>query len=127
MQHCAPDIEAMIVGVLHDTVEDTYVTEELLLHEGFSVQIVDAVHLLTRRPEDTYKQFVERLSHNALARYVKIKDLEDNMSKERNPPPLSQESERRLLKYRKAHAFLYSIRTDEAQGPACRHDLRAGG
>jgi (p)ppGpp synthase/HD superfamily hydrolase len=116
MQHCAPDLDAMIVGVLHDTIEDTFVTEELLLEKGLAPHLVDAIHLLTRRPEDTYKEFVERLAHNRIARRVKIKDLEDNMSKERNPPPVSEKIAKRLLKYRRAHAYLYSVIMDETSG-----------
>lgn len=116
MQHCAPDLDAMIVGVLHDTIEDTFVTEELLLEKGLPQRLVDAIHLLTRRPEDTYKEFIERLAPNRLARRVKIKDLEDNMSKERNPPPVSEQVARRLLKYRRAHAYLYSVTLDEVKG-----------
>lgn len=116
MQHCAPDTDAMIVGVLHDTIEDTFVTEELLLEMGTPVHIVDAIHLLTRREEDTYKEFVERIAKNPLARKVKIKDLEDNMSKERNPPPVSDKVARRLLKYRRAHAYLYAATVDETNG-----------
>jgi hypothetical protein len=115
MQHCAPDHDAMIVGVLHDTLEDTFVTEELLLEKGLPVHLVEAVHALTRRDGETYREFVERVAKNSLARRVKIKDLEDNMSKERNPPPVDEKTARRLLKYRRAHAFLYSTILDEVK------------
>lgn len=116
MQHSYPDQEAMIVAVLHDTVEDTFVTEEELLARGCPVHLVEAIHLLTRREGDTYKQFIERLAGNPLARKVKIKDLEDNMSKERNPPPVDEKTARRLLKYRRAHAYLYAAMLDEVKG-----------
>lgn len=115
MQHCGPDHDAMIVGVLHDTIEDTFVTEELLLDKGFSVEVVEAVYALTRRDGETYKEFIRRVATNPMARRVKIKDLEDNMSKERNMPPVDEKTARRLHKYRLAHAFLYAVISDEAQ------------
>lgn len=116
MQHCGPDLDAMIVGILHDTVEDTFVTEELLLEKGCPVHIVDAIHLLTRRDGDSYREFIERLAKNPLARRVKIKDLEDNMSPERNLTPISEKVAQRLLKYRHAHAYLYSTILDDFKG-----------
>lgn len=113
MMHSGPDHEHMIVAVLHDTLEDTFVTEEMLLEKGLSLHLVEAIEALTRRDGETYREFIERAAKNPIARKVKIKDLEDNMSKERNMPPLDEKTERRLLKYRKAHAYLYSTLTDE--------------
>ena len=43
----------MIAAVLHDTVEDSDVTFELLEQEGFSAEIVDAVRCLTRRDDES--------------------------------------------------------------------------
>ncbi len=71
--------QAQIVGVLHDLVEDTSYTLDDLRAMGYTEPIVQAVDGLTRRPDETYEQFVERASANPLARRVKRADLEDNM------------------------------------------------
>src|SRR5438309_472828 len=68
-----------IAGVLHDIVEDTPYTLEMLRDMGYPEEVLEALDCLTRRPEETYEQFVDRLKPNALARRVKIADLEDNM------------------------------------------------
>lgn len=71
---------ARIVAVLHDVVEDSAAwTIERLREEGFAEDVVEAVDRLTRREGETYEAFVERAGGNALARRVKLADLEDNM------------------------------------------------
>lgn len=116
MQHCAPDHDAMMVAILHDTLEDTNVTSRQLLDAGMSAELVAAVFALTRQEGESYREFVERCAKNPLARRVKIKDLEDNMSPDRNPTPIQEKTALRLMKYRKAHAYLYSTILDEERG-----------
>jgi len=74
---------AMIAAVLHDVVEDSDWTLEQLRGEGFSEEILQAVDCLTRRDGETYEEFVARAQANAIARQVKIADLEDNMNVKR--------------------------------------------
>ncbi len=81
---CATD-EERIVALLHDTVEDTSVTPESLLAEGFPQHIVDAVLSVTRREGETYEDFVARAALNPVGRQVKLHDLEDNMDITRLP------------------------------------------
>lgn len=71
--------QAKIVGLLHDTVEDTYVTTQLLNNMGFEKDVVDAVVALNRRANESYAEFIVRVSQNVIAKEVKIADLEDNM------------------------------------------------
>lgn len=52
--------EEKIVALLHDTIEDTSVTAEYLLEQGFPRTIVDAVLGVTRRDDETYEEFVRR-------------------------------------------------------------------
>jgi (p)ppGpp synthase/HD superfamily hydrolase len=72
---------AAIVALLHDTLEDTTVTEEALLAIGFSTRIVHDVLALTRRPDEEYMHYIGRLieygSDDALR--VKLADLTDNL------------------------------------------------
>jgi (p)ppGpp synthase/HD superfamily hydrolase len=97
--------EERIVALLHDVVEDTALTLDDLRCEGFSKQIVEAIDRLTRRPGESYDQFIERIKGNDLARRVKILDLEDNSDLSRIPNP-SEVDKRRLEKYRKALSVL---------------------
>lgn len=73
------DLDAMIVAVLHDTVEDSDLTLGDLKAEGFSDAVVTAVDALTKREGESYQDFISRLGPNPLARRVKIADLEHNM------------------------------------------------
>jgi (p)ppGpp synthase/HD superfamily hydrolase len=74
---------AMIAAILHDVVEDSDWTLEQLRVEGFSEEILQAVDCLTRRDEESYDEFISRAKANAVARQVKIADLEDNMNVKR--------------------------------------------
>ena len=73
------DEESRIVAMLHDVVEDTPMTLKDLRSAGFSGEVCRAVNCLTRRPGEAYEVMISRVAANALARRVKIADLEDNM------------------------------------------------
>ena len=92
-------------AVLHDVLEDTDITEEYLISEGFSLEIIDALRLLTRKKEDDYMECISRLKSNRTARAVKLADLTDNMdiSRIKNPTEVDYQ---RLEKYRKAKKLL---------------------
>lgn len=77
--HCTTDAEK-IVALLHDTIEDTDVTPDYLLAEGFPREIVDAVLSVTKREGESYEDFVRRASQNHIGRVVKLHDLEDNLN-----------------------------------------------
>jgi len=74
---------AMIAAVLHDVVEDSDWTLEQLRGEGFSEEVLQAVDCLTSREGETYDEFITRVRSSAIARQVKIADLEDNMNVKR--------------------------------------------
>ncbi len=71
--------KAKIAALLHDTIEDTFVTADYLKQCGFDDDIVEAVLALSRKDDETYAQFIIRASKNEIAKEVKIADLEDNM------------------------------------------------
>ena len=72
------DDQARIVAVLHDTLEDTALTEADLLREGFSEEIIAAVKLVTHDKKEPYADYVARCAGHPVARAVKLADLEDN-------------------------------------------------
>jgi (p)ppGpp synthase/HD superfamily hydrolase len=76
---------AKIVAVLHDVVEDTPYTLDDLVAQGYPPDVVEAVNCVTRREEEAYDEFIERLAPNPLARAVKIADLKHNMDIRRLP------------------------------------------
>ena len=85
MQSLETDHER-IVGILHDVVEDgPGWTFERLEEEGFSPDVIEALRLVTKRPEDegkdidAYLRFVRRSLTNPVARRVKAADIRDNL------------------------------------------------
>ena len=96
---------AMMAAVLHDVVEDTGWTLEQLREEGFSDEVLEAVDCLTHRDGESYQEFVGRVQTNAIARQVKIADLEDNMNI-RRINQLGAKDLERLEKYHKAWCAL---------------------
>ena len=69
-----------MAAVLHDVIEDTKWTVEDLRQEGFDNILLEALDCLTRQDGESYKEFIDRLASNPVARAVKIADLEDNMN-----------------------------------------------
>jgi (p)ppGpp synthase/HD superfamily hydrolase len=104
--------EAKIVAALHDVVEDSEWTLEMLRAEGFSENIVAAVDALSRRCDDKgkkekYDVFVLRACENPIARKVKEADLLDNMDFARLPE-VGPDDLKRLAKY---HRALLTVRS----------------
>lgn len=97
--------EEKIVALLHDTIEDTDVTAEYLLAEGFPQQIIDGILSVTKREGEDYERFVARAKCNALGRVVKLHDLEDNLDIFRLTE-LDAAMANRYNKYLKAYRFL---------------------
>ena len=111
-----------IAGVLHDVVEDSDWTFEMLKAEGFSSEIIAALKCVTKISEnENYDDFIERIKKNPLATAVKINDLSDNMDI-RRLPYLSDKDVKRLKKYLKAYKKLigepvYSIYAARQENP----------
>ena len=89
----------MIAGLLHDILEDTECTVEILKENGFDDEIIDAIVAITRRKDEhSYFDFIKRLKSNEIARVVKIYDLENNMDI-RRLSKLEEKDLKRLKKY----------------------------
>lgn len=94
-----------IVGILHDVIEDTPVTIDMLALEGFSKEILDALLCITKEQGEEYGQFINRVLTNPLATQVKLYDIEDNLNRDRIPFPTARD-EARFSKYQKYHAII---------------------
>lgn len=98
-----------IIALLHDVVEDTEVTLDDLIAEGFDDKIVSAVGVLTRDPATPYEEHIKLVKSSYWARPVKISDIQHNIDMSRIPNPTSKDWERRD-KY--LAALNYLVRND---------------
>lgn len=108
--------EARIIAVLHDTLEDTQLTEDDLRREGFSEAVVSGVLAVTHRRDESYADYVVRCSRLEAARQVKLADLADNSRLERvlfRPERLKSDLAR-IRRYLLSYKFL-SGRLGEAE------------
>ncbi|MBR1865391.1 MAG: GTP pyrophosphokinase [Lachnospiraceae bacterium] len=95
----------MIVGILHDTVEDTPVTLDMLRSEGFSEDVLSAIACITKEKGEDYGHFIDRVLTNPLAAQVKLYDIEDNLNRDRIPNPTPMDEER-FQKYKAYHKVI---------------------
>ena len=100
--------EEMICGVLHDVIEDTPVSIEMLREEGFSSDILKALDAISRHDDETYEEYIDRVITEDLAIRVKLHDLKDNMNRDRILYP-SDTDLKRYEKYKKTYARLIMI------------------
>lgn len=103
-ERCA-NPKAKIAALLHDTIEDTYVTVDDLRKEGFPQEIIDAVLSVTKREGEDYDDFIRRAATNEIGKEVKIADLEDNMDI-RRLKEISDDDVKRLRKYLRCWQYM---------------------
>lgn len=72
---------AKIVAWLHDILEDTPLTADDLADAGIPLPLVASIVVLTRRIDETYVQYIDRIliSEDRLAVEVKLADLYDHL------------------------------------------------
>lgn len=76
-------LELKTIALLHDTIEDSWVSKEFLLENGIPEELVEVVVLLTRPKDMTYEDYLRRVKTNPMALAVKKADLAHNTSPER--------------------------------------------
>lgn len=72
------DADSVCVALLHDTIEDTNITFNDLINEGFNTNVINALKLLTHNDNSDYMDYVKRIKTNPLATKVKLADLKHN-------------------------------------------------
>lgn len=117
--------DEMIVGVLHDVVEDCAEKGfdwEFLRREGFSARVLDALRSVSKTPSeeeriknlegqervDAYLEFVCRAKSNNIGKRVKQADIFDNLNVLRIGE-LKQKDLDRINLYKKALSFLEQV------------------
>ncbi len=97
--------DAKLIGLLHDTLEDTEMTREELLKLGYSEHIVSSIEVLTRKEKEDYSDYIDRIvaSNNKDALNVKLADLNHNMDISRIKKPTVKDFDRIEKRYRPAY------------------------
>lgn len=109
------DISTAIVGLLHDVLEDTDITEqELLRRFPMKIDEREALELLTRKDGVSYDDYITSIieSDNKIAIYVKIYDLIHNKQLSRLTDAgiaVTDKDKQRTEKYRKALDRLLAV------------------
>jgi hypothetical protein len=105
MMFKAVTIEEKIIAVLHDVIEKTTIDLEYLRSVGFSDRIVLGIDALSRRPQENYDKYIDRVAENKLATKVKIIDLDDNINS-LDLDKFQESKSNKFLKYQKARNTL---------------------
>jgi (p)ppGpp synthase/HD superfamily hydrolase len=94
-----------MAAVLHDVIEDTSLTSEDLVREGFPPVVIEAVQALTKQAGESRIEAAKRAVQNAIARVVKLADVTDNMDLSRIPEPTEKDFAR-LREYEQVREIL---------------------
>lgn len=105
------DEASTCVALLHDVVEDTDMTIEMLMEE-FPPEVTDAVKLLTHEKGTDYYDYVRSIKQSPLAMKVKLADLEHNSDETRFTED-DQVSEKTLEYFRNKYSKAKQILLEE--------------
>lgn len=89
------DDRLQVIAMLHDIIEDTDVTYDMLLMM-FGKDIANAVKALTKDSGDPYAMYIDRVKENELARIVKMHDTLCNLEES-----MVRRDTKRIMKYSK--------------------------
>lgn len=96
------------VALLHDVVEDTDYTLEILEDLGFPPFVLQPLALLTHTHGTPYMDYIRKLSHDPVARRVKLADLRHNSDLTRLDV-VTDKDRARVKKYKKAIRILEEV------------------
>jgi GTP diphosphokinase / guanosine-3',5'-bis(diphosphate) 3'-diphosphatase len=94
-----------MAAILHDVVEDTPITLEDLIREGFPPEVVTAVQALTKQPGESRIEAARRAIADPIARVVKLADVTDNMDLSRISSP-TEKDYARIQEYEQVRQLL---------------------
>lgn len=96
------EVNMKTVGLLHDLLEDTIITESDLKKIGFGDEVIEALLLITKRDDELYGEYIDRIleSNNMIAINVKAIDMKNNMDLSRIKNPTKRDLHRCETKYK---------------------------
>lgn len=74
------DLERKTVAILHDVIEDTDATYEDLFKIGIPFYLVVHVKHMTRTGEESYDEYIEKVSQCNFCTPIKVADIKHNLS-----------------------------------------------
>lgn len=95
-----------LVGLLHDSLEDTEMTDDDLRFIGLSEEIIKAVKCITHGKHEQLVDYYTRAKGNTIALKVKLADIRDNSRYERVRLLPKDTQDRLKKKYKKALELL---------------------
>lgn len=100
--------EGKIAGLLHDIMEDSKCSFQELENARVPVESIRVIDILTRKENETYKEYIYRIvnSNNIMAIKIKIIDLENNMDLSRIPNYTEKDKQRIYNRYLPAYLTL---------------------
>lgn len=115
------DMEEQLLGALHDVLERSELTASDLELKGFPPRVLTALEHISRRKEEDYAGYIERVAKNGLATRVKLHDLSDKMDI-RHLTVLDQSDikryNRQLTAYHKLRILVEEARSGDGHGGA---------
>ncbi len=106
------NLNQVVLGFLHDVVEDTAYTLLNIVEQGFPEFIVQALDAISKRENETREEYLYRVAQNELATIVKQYDLNDNSDPDRLALLEKDQSEKLIQKYKEARNILASYIAD---------------
>ena len=73
------DLEEQVLGALHDILERSTLTLADIGKKDYPPRVVKALDHITRRKDEDYDGYIERVMEDGLAMRVKLHDLADKM------------------------------------------------
>lgn len=102
----------IIIALLHDLIEDCEDWNISHIQSIFQDEVIsNAIELLTKKENEPYDEYIEKIKSNEFSRAVKLADLQDNMDITRLFEITSKDMQR-LKKYHKSYLYLLGYKSD---------------
>lgn len=112
------DLEEQLLGALHDVLERSELTVKDLEEKGVPPRVLKALDHISRRSDEDYIGYIERVALDGLAVRVKLHDLSDKMDirlmNELGPADLKRYN-RQLAAYHKLRKLAEESRSGASQ------------
>jgi len=100
------NLNQVVLGLLHDVVEDTSYSLANIAEQGFPKIIVRSLDAISKRKSETREHYLHRVAQNELATAVKHHDLNDNSDPNRLALLEKDQANVLVQKYKEARDLL---------------------